>query len=298
MFSILTPTYNRAKELNRVYNSLIDQSFREFEWIISDDGSTDETAIIVKKWQNEGLDFKITYHVLSHNQGKSYAVNEGLDLCNHPYTIIADSDDTFFANTLEDLKTIWDSIELTDNAEKIGAVWTLVQDEASKLVGELYPKNFWLVNFKERVLERKRPVVGEKWHSWRTEVLQHYKMYTNENSHIGPGVTWNIINKDYDFLCVNIIHRTYWYTSDGIIHQSKTKLKIAKRSYYGVFLSLQKTTISETLKYRYYRNQAFEYVKASFIYKDKNLKFSGFKLFMLWVIFIWVLPFKIFNKLF
>jgi len=51
--SIITPAYNRAETLHRCYESLSKQSFKNFEWIIIDDGSTDETSKIVSAWQRE-----------------------------------------------------------------------------------------------------------------------------------------------------------------------------------------------------------------------------------------------------
>ena len=51
-FTIFTPTYNRAHTLDRVYKSLLSQTFTEFEWVIVDDGSTDNTEKIVEKWKN------------------------------------------------------------------------------------------------------------------------------------------------------------------------------------------------------------------------------------------------------
>ncbi len=53
--TIVTPSYNRAHTLTRVYDSLKNQSFEDFKWIIMDDGSTDNTREIVEKFQSEGL---------------------------------------------------------------------------------------------------------------------------------------------------------------------------------------------------------------------------------------------------
>lgn len=298
MFSVLTPTYNRAKELPRVYESLMKQAYTDFEWIISDDGGTDQTGALVQEWQNKNPHFKITYHALEKNMGKSFAVNEGLALCQRPYTLIADSDDTFEATTLDDLKTIWQSVEKTSNSEKIGAIWTLVQDEQGQLVGEPWPKDFWQVGFEERVLNRKQPIKGEKWHCWRTEVLQKYKMYVNANSHISPGVTWNKINKDYDFLCVNVIHRTYWFTEDGIIHQKKSKLKIEKRNYYSSLFTLRNIRSLKILEHRFYRKAAFDYIKSSFYYSDTELKLMGTKKCLAWLSFLLIVPKRVFGKVF
>ena len=67
MFSIITPTYNRQNELHRVYDSLKIQSYRNFQWIIIDDASTDSTDKLVEEWTKENNDFEIHYHKLKEN---------------------------------------------------------------------------------------------------------------------------------------------------------------------------------------------------------------------------------------
>ena len=54
VFTVFTPTYNRANTLPRVYESLKAQTFRDFEWLIVDDGSTDSTRDVVRGWQTDG----------------------------------------------------------------------------------------------------------------------------------------------------------------------------------------------------------------------------------------------------
>ncbi|MDE7254859.1 MAG: glycosyltransferase [Helicobacter sp.] len=60
IFSIITPTFNRAHTLHRVYASLVTQTFTDFEWIIIDDGSTDNTREQVMQWQ-KAVSFCIHY---------------------------------------------------------------------------------------------------------------------------------------------------------------------------------------------------------------------------------------------
>jgi glycosyltransferase involved in cell wall biosynthesis len=297
MFSIITPTHNRAKKLPRVYNSLKSQTFTDFEWVIADDGSTDETEALVREWQINEKSFNIIYHKQVLNQGKSYAVNKGLTLCKRPYTLIADSDDTFAKNTLEDLKSIWESVERTNENKNIGAIWTLVEDENGHLVGEAFPKNLWQVDFKERVLDRNVPIAGEKWHCWRTVVLNEFKMFVNPNSFISEAATWNTINTRYDFLCVNVVHRRYWFSQDGLIHQKKSYKDIQKVIYYTSYYNLKKSKISEILKSSHYRNIAFNFIRASFYYKDTELRLTGVKLYISWIAFLSLLPNKVISKL-
>ena len=296
MFSILTTTYNSELLIHRVYDSLVNQTFKDFEWIIIDDASTDNTEQLIKTWQKNSA-FEIIYHKMPTNQGKAYGINKGIDLCKKPITINADADDTFSKNTLSDLRNIWNTIDNGENPEKIGAVWTLAQDEQGNIVGEQWPKDFWQVSFKERVLNRKKNVQGEKWHSWRTEVLRKFKKYTNPNSRVSPSISWNRINKYYDFLCVNIVHRTYFHNAEGLSHQKKSQLKIQKRIYYSAYFELYDGRLKDIISTNYYREMAFSYIRSSFTYKDDKLKLKGFKLLIVFLMFLIKIPSRVINKI-
>jgi glycosyltransferase involved in cell wall biosynthesis len=89
--TVFTPTYNRAELLNRLYMSLVKQSFNDFEWLIVDDGSTDNTESLVNNWINEQ---KITIRYFKQiNGGKHRAINKGFDLAKGWLFFIVDSDD-------------------------------------------------------------------------------------------------------------------------------------------------------------------------------------------------------------
>ena len=51
--TVITPTFNRAHTLNRVYESLLRQSFKDFKWVIMDDGSTDHTEEVIRNFIND-----------------------------------------------------------------------------------------------------------------------------------------------------------------------------------------------------------------------------------------------------
>ncbi|TDS13440.1 glycosyltransferase involved in cell wall biosynthesis [Maribacter caenipelagi] len=289
MFSILTTTYNCENLIHRVYESLNSQTYLDFEWIVIDDASTDNTEELINLWKSKS-NIEIIYYKMPRNQGKASCINYGIDLCKRPITINADADDTFSESTLSDLKHLWDVIDRGINPEKIGSIWTLTKDEQNNLIGEKWPKNFWQVGFNERVLLRKKNIEGEKWHSWRTDVLRKYKKYTNPNSRVSPSISWNRINKDYDFLCVNLIHRTYFHNSEGISHQKKSQLKILKRVYYSSFFEINDGKIKDILKYNYYQEMAFSYIRSSLKYTDKKLRLRGLKKIIVLILFLYKLP--------
>lgn len=99
IFTIFTPTYNRVCLLPKLYESLKSQTFKDFEWLIVDDGSTDGTRDLIDGWIKESLlDIRYYYQV---NGGKHRAINKGVPLAKGEWFFIVDSDDYLPDNSLE-----------------------------------------------------------------------------------------------------------------------------------------------------------------------------------------------------
>jgi len=94
--SVLMPVFNGGKYLSGAIKSILAQSYREFEFIIIDDGSTDNTAELIKKFN----DSRIKYHYTEHN-GTSAAMNYGICLCRSEWIARIDADDLNTSNRLE-----------------------------------------------------------------------------------------------------------------------------------------------------------------------------------------------------
>lgn len=93
MLTILTPVYNRAYIIEQLYESLIRQTSQKFEWILVDDGSTDNVRELVVKWEkDERRKFYMKY-LYQNNGGKHRAWNTGIRHCKGKYTFVVDSDD-------------------------------------------------------------------------------------------------------------------------------------------------------------------------------------------------------------
>ncbi|SHJ29001.1 glycosyltransferase family A protein [Pseudobutyrivibrio xylanivorans] len=106
--SVITPTYNRAAVLGRVFESLMNQTNKEFEWIIIDDGSKDDTKTVVEGYVSKA-NFQIKY-VYQDNNGKHIAINKGVELAIGEFIAIADSDDSFIPTAFEVMLDYWDRI--------------------------------------------------------------------------------------------------------------------------------------------------------------------------------------------
>ncbi len=103
--TVFTPTYNREKLLPRLYESLLSQSGRDFEWLIVDDGSTDGTEELVKSWIRDGS-LQIRYYKKK-NGGKMKAHNRGVALSRTELFVCLDSDDYFTRTAVDDILREW-----------------------------------------------------------------------------------------------------------------------------------------------------------------------------------------------
>lgn len=102
--TILTPTYNRAGLLPTCFQSLCGQTERNFEWLIVDDGSTDDTETVVKKFQTD--QFPIQY-IKKPNGGKHTALNAAHPYIHGRYVLILDSDDTLTEDAVAQTNAAW-----------------------------------------------------------------------------------------------------------------------------------------------------------------------------------------------
>ena len=113
-FSIITPTYNRAEFITNAINSVINQSFTNWEYLIIDDGSTDNTQSIIQLFS----DNRIRYHYQK-NKERSAARNTGIKLAKGRFICFLDSDDYYLNHHLQILYT-----EIQKQAIQEGILYT------------------------------------------------------------------------------------------------------------------------------------------------------------------------------
>jgi glycosyltransferase involved in cell wall biosynthesis len=131
MFTVFTTSYDRAYTLHRAYESLKRQTFRDFEWLIADNGSSDNTQEVVKKWIEEA-DFPIRLISWKKNVGIHGAINRGVQEARGEFFLGFDSDDECAPNSLEDLKKYWDLIP-NDSKKSFSGVTARCVDRNSSL---------------------------------------------------------------------------------------------------------------------------------------------------------------------
>lgn len=117
--SVLTPSYNRARYLERVWAGLQFQSYRGFEWIVGDDGSTDQTESVVRQLADSS-GFPVTYIRADRHVGKIRMDNEAVRQAKGELILWCDSDDWLLPNALERLWETWNSIPDEQRCDFVG----------------------------------------------------------------------------------------------------------------------------------------------------------------------------------
>lgn len=223
LFTVFTPTYNRAETLHRVYRSLQEQSFHDFEWLIVDDGSTDDTFAFVEIWQQEVF-FPIRY-VWQENAHKKTAFNRGVRMARGELFLCADSDDTFPPDALERFAKHWRSIAESDRV-KFDGVCGLCQDDQGKVVGNLFPGG-WGFDSNYVEVRHRYGVKGEKWGFSRTDVLRANPFPEFLPGHVPEGVVWTAIAAQYKTRFINEVVRVYLQGASNQLSWTATPESVA-----------------------------------------------------------------------
>ncbi|HZW03335.1 MAG TPA: glycosyltransferase family 2 protein [Anaerolineaceae bacterium] len=236
-FSVFTPTLNRAHTLPRVCAALQAQTYRDFEWLIIDDGSTDVTPELVRGWQAEGA-MPIQYHWQT-NAGKHAAVNHGVAVARGAFFLFLDSDDACVPTALERLKYHWDAIP-AGQKERFSAVSSLAQDPDGRVIGSRFP--FDPTDSDPLEIRLKYQVTGEKWGFHRTDVLRQfpYPRFGQEKA-LPESLLWNRIALRYKTRYVNEPLEIYYPAPDGW-GKNSTRIRARNphgtRQYYREFVAM------------------------------------------------------------
>jgi len=245
-FTVFTPCYNSSTLIYRVYNSLEKQTFRDFEWIIIDDGSTDNLSEVVETYRAEA-DFPIHLFRFEENRGKTSAINQGVKMAAGELFLPADADDEFIPETLATFLRYWQGIPDKRRDEFSGIDCNCI-DQYGQFVGTPFPVSPWEANMFE--MRYKAKVHGEKWGFIRTDVLRKFPFDTSIDKHQLLTVVWAQIAEQYRTLYINESLRIYYRYQEG--HESITSGLKRKISFPEGYRYSHMTNI----------NRYFDYIKA------------------------------------
>ena len=208
--TVFTPTYNRAYTIEKLYRSLQRQSVSNFEWLVIDDGSIDNTEELFKTWQqNENL-FPIRYYKQK-NGGKCSAINRGLALASGTLFFTVDSDDYLTDDALEKVLR-WEA-ELPKDQKYCGLAANL-GTSLNITLNSLFDEDY----FDGTALDRYGRVNGERAMIFYTDIHRKYlyPVFPDENF-MTEAVAWNRMAHDgYKMRFYNDIIWVYEYKEDGL----------------------------------------------------------------------------------
>lgn len=206
LFTVFTPTYNRAGTLGRTFESLCRQTRRDFEWLVIDDGSTDSTRNLVETWRQKA-DFSIRY-VWQENAGKAAAWNLALKLARGEFFICLDSDDECVPEALESFNELWEGIPAADRGQFSG-VTVLCLDQNGRPHGADLPRSPSDCSHLEVTFGLKH--FQETWQCYRTDVIRRYpfELIPGYRNCISEGVVINRLSVSYIQRHVNRRLRIY-----------------------------------------------------------------------------------------
>lgn len=114
MLTVFTPTYNRAHTIELLYHSLLKQTSFDFEWLVINDGSKDQTDDLFNLWLQNDNPFPIRYITIN-NGGKQRAINKALELAKGDYFFIVDSDDLLLPDAVSFIIQSFESLPKEDS---------------------------------------------------------------------------------------------------------------------------------------------------------------------------------------
>lgn len=212
MITIFTPIYNRAYIIGNLYQSLLRQTCFDFEWLIVDDGSTDNIGILVDEWIKSNQQFKIRlYH--QENKGKHAAINYGVKLAKYEGFFIVDSDDYLEDDAVEIIMRYWKEVYLDKTFAGIAG---LRRNDDGKVIGGI-------PLFEEYVdasnLERENfGLDGDKAEIYKTELLRRlpFPEYEGEKF-VTEAVVWDrLAYEGYKIRWINKNFVVCDYLEDGL----------------------------------------------------------------------------------
>lgn len=212
--TILTPTFNRKKELLYLYNSLIKQTSLDFVWIIIDDGSNDDTISMIKKMRTKKFDIEYVY---KDNGGKHTALNVGFSMLNTELVGIVDSDDSLTPDAVETIVYYWKKYKCND---KISGLVFKKSHNNGKDITEKFKKKEFVDNYNKYIINNK--IKGDKFEIFKSEIISKYRYPEFKGEKFcGEGVLWSKISRNYDMVFVDKSIYLCEYLNGGLTNSGR-----------------------------------------------------------------------------
>jgi glycosyltransferase involved in cell wall biosynthesis len=211
LVSVVTATYERAHTLPHLYDSLCAQTFKDFEWVVVDDHSTDGTLELIEAW-TAAAPFPIRL-VTQGNWGRHIALNTGIEMSRGHYCAIIDSDDWYEPEALERMLAAWESIppERRDAFANVEGLCVLTDGST---VGSGFPADVFDSNTFTMAVSH--GMAGDTKGMYRRDVLAQFPFPNTGERDVTASLVWNRIAARYETRFVNEVWAVNDYQPDGM----------------------------------------------------------------------------------
>lgn len=209
ILTVFTPAYNRAHTLPRTYESLLKQKCKDFIWLIVDDGSSDNTAELVKEWMKKENGFEIRY-VYKVNGGMHTAHNVAYENIDTELNVCIDSDDCLAEQAVEKILRKWSGVKDRGYAGIIG----LDADLNGKLIGKGFAEGLQETTLAGYYASGG---VGDKKLVYRTDIINQYPPYPvfEGEKYVALAYKYRLIDQDYKLAVLDDVLCNVEYQEDG-----------------------------------------------------------------------------------
>ena len=210
--TVFTPAYNRAYCLHKGYEALCRQTCKDFEWIIIDDGSTDNTRELVESWMRKDNGFRIRYEY-KENGGLASGYNAAIALADTELCVCVDSDDYLTDDAVEKAVSFW----RTHGSDSYAGVIGLDCLESGEILGDPFPAQK-SINLIDLYVGRYRINNRDRKNFVRTDLYKSVAPMTvfSGERDINPHLMHLQISEKYDFLVLNEKLCVVEYQPDGM----------------------------------------------------------------------------------
>lgn len=260
VLTVFTPAYNRAHTLPRTYESLLAQDCKDFIWLIVDDGSSDNTAELIRSWQEQDNGFEIRY-IYKDNGGMHTAHNVAYENIDTELNVCIDSDDCLAPGAVYKILAKWNDVKHLGYAGLIG----MDSDLDGSLIGKGFPEGMTETTL---VGYYAAGGSGDKKLVYRTDVINQYPPYPvfAGERYVALAYKYRLIDQDYKLAVINEVLCNVEYQADG---HSAGMWKEYLRSPKG-FAAWRKLCMQYPESKKRLVIDCIHYCSSSIIAKDKN----------------------------
>jgi glycosyltransferase involved in cell wall biosynthesis len=252
MISVFTPTYNRAYRLEKLYESLRSQTSKDFEWIVINDGSKDNTKELFEKWLKEDNDFPIIYKEVP-NGGKQRAINKAVYMASSDAFFIVDSDDYLVSDAIEKADKWFEQVANDDAFAGVSGLKAEPDNRPVGGFGSFEGEYVDCTNLQRHLYN----LLDDKAEIYKTSILKKYPFPEFEGETFVPEpVVWDHIARDgYKLRWFNEIIYICEYLPDGLTASSDKKFMENPKGFLTYLAMLE--TVHDPMEVNVFRLQYY-----------------------------------------